>query len=114
MHSSRPRSSVPYNGRLRLRYRDSVVSAAETGRRLEQQMAVFFQTHGYAARCNEVLEGRSGGRHEIDVYAEKSDALTTFRVAVECKAWQHPIEKDVVSKLHYVMTDLGLSKGIIV
>jgi len=65
-------------------------------------------------RCNEVLTGRSGGRHEIDVLAEKADALTTFRVAIECKAWQQPIEKDVVSKLHYVMSDLGLTKGIVV
>ena len=65
-------------------------------------------------RCNEVREGRSDGSHEVDVLAEKSDALTTFRVAVECKAWQQPIEKDVVSKLDYVVRDLGLNKGIIV
>ena len=84
------------------------------GRQLEQRVAAFFATNGYATRCNEILEGRSGGRHEIDVLAEKSDALTTYRVAVECKAWQQPIEKDVVSKLHYVLSDLGLSKGIVV
>ncbi len=84
------------------------------GRQLEQRVAAFFATNGYTTRCNEILEGRSGGRHEIDVLAEKSDALTTYRVAVECKAWQQPIEKDVVSKLHYVISDLGLSKGIIV
>lgn len=77
-------------------------------------MASFFRSHGYEARCNEILEGRSGGRHEVDVLAEKTDALTTFRVAVECKAWQQPIEKDVVSKLHYVLGDLGLNKGIVV
>lgn len=92
----------------------AVTSPAEVGRQLEQRIAVFFGTHGYHARCNEILEGRSGGRHEIDVLAEKSDALTTYRVAVECKAWQQPIEKDVVSKLHYVIGDLGLNKGIIV
>lgn len=77
-------------------------------------MAGFFTENGYDARLNAVLEGRSGGRHEVDVLAEKSDALTTFRVAVECKAWQQPIEKDVVSKLHYVVSDLGLNKGIVV
>lgn len=76
-------------------------------------MAEFFRSHGYDARCNQVLEGRSGGRHEVDVLAVKSDALTTFKVGVECKAWQQPIEKDVVSKLHYVLADLGLNKGII-
>jgi hypothetical protein len=92
----------------------AVGEAADQGRRLEQRVAAFFESSGYATRCNEVREGRSGGRHEIDVLAEKSDALTTFRVAVECKAWQHPIDKDVVSKLDYVVRDLGLNKGIIV
>jgi hypothetical protein len=91
-----------------------VAEAADQGRRLEQGVAAFFQSHGYQARCNVVLEGRSGGRHEVDVLAEKSDALTTFRTAIECKAWQQPIEKDVVSKLAYVIGDLGLNKGIIV
>lgn len=91
-----------------------MTSAVEQGRRLEAQVAAFFGRNGYEARCNQVLEGRSGGRHEVDVLAEKSDLLTTFRVAIECKAWQTPIEKDVVAKLHHVMTDLGLSKGIVV
>ena len=86
----------------------------EVGRDLEQRVAAFLAGHGYATRCNVVLEGRSGGRHEIDVLAEKSDALTTFRVGVECKAWQQPIEKDVISKLHYVAGDLGLNKAIVV
>ncbi len=61
-----------------------------------------------------MLVGRSGGRHEGDVLAEKSDALTSFRIAVECKAWNSPIEKEVVSELHYVMNDLGLHKGVII
>src|SRR4051794_10162837 len=86
----------------------------EVGRDLEQRIAAFFGQNGYTTQCNAFVEGRSGGRHEIDVLAEKSDALTTYRVAVECKAWQAPIEKDVVSKLHYVVNDAGLSKGIIV
>ena len=89
-------------------------SPFDQGRQLEERIAAFFGTHGYVTRCNAVLEGRSGGRHEIDVLAEKSDALTTYRVAVECKAWASAIEKDVVTKLHYVVGDLGLSKGIVV
>jgi hypothetical protein len=84
------------------------------GRALESAIASFFTAHGYDVRTNVVLEGRSGGRHEIDVMAVKQDALTSLTVAIECKAWQQPIEKDVVSKLHYVLGDLGLNKGIIV
>ena len=88
--------------------------AAERGRELEQQIAQYFARHGYQVRTNVVLTGRSGGRHEIDVLAEKSDTLTTYRLAVECKAHQQPIEKGVVSKLDYVMRDLGLNKGVVV
>jgi hypothetical protein len=61
-----------------------------------------------------VLEGKSGSRHEIDVLGEKHDQLSTFRVAVECKAWSQPIEKDVVAKFDWVLKDLGMREGIIV
>lgn len=59
-------------------------------------------------------EGRSGARHEVDVLAEKRDELATFRVAVECKSWERPIEKDVVAKFAFVLADLGVREGIIV
>lgn len=88
--------------------------AAARGARLEHAIAGYFAHHGYTVRTNLVLTGRSGARHEIDVFAEKSDPLTTFRLAIECKAWAQPIEKDVVTKLHYVMSELGLHKGIVV
>ncbi|HVF20897.1 MAG TPA: restriction endonuclease [Mycobacteriales bacterium] len=91
-----------------------MTSTVEQGRRLESRMATFFATHGYQTRCNQVVEGRTGGRHEIDVLAEKSDALTTYRVAIECKAWASRVEKDVVAKLKYVLDDTGMHKGIVV
>jgi hypothetical protein len=91
-----------------------MTTGVEQGRRLEERIGAFFEANGYRVSRNVVLEGRSGGRHEIDVLAEKSDALTTYKVAVECKAWQTPIEKDVVAKLYHVVDDLGLSKGIVV
>jgi len=90
------------------------VAERNDGRGLEAAIGRFFASHGYAVSLNAVREGRSGGRHEIDVLAEKSDALTTFLVGVECKSWSQPIEKDVVSKLHYVIGDLALHKGIVV
>ncbi len=86
----------------------------ERAQLLEERIGDHFAAHGYLVRRNAFLDGRSGGRHEIDVLAEKTDPLTTFRLAVECKAWTSPIEKDAVSKLSYVLTDLGLNKGIIV
>lgn len=86
----------------------------EKGHELERKIEKFFQLNGYATQRNVVLEGKSGGKHEIDILAEKSDGITTFRVMAECKAWNKPIEKDVVSKVAYVVRDLGLNKAIIV
>jgi len=89
-------------------------SAAEKGIDLEQRIAAFFLEHGYSATTNQVLTGRSGGRHEIDVLAQRNDGVTSYRVAIECKAWQAPINKDVVAKSAYVCGDLGINKVIIV
>jgi hypothetical protein len=91
-----------------------MTAPAERAHLLEERIGDHFSAHGYVVRRNAHLEGRSGGTHEVDVLAEKSDPLTTFRLAVECKAWESPIEKDAVSKLSYVLADLGLNKGIIV
>lgn len=84
------------------------------GSELEQKVAALIASLGYSVRTNVMLEGRSGARHEIDVLGEKADALSSFTVAVECKAWEQPIEKDVVAKFSYVLNDLGLREGIIV
>ena len=73
--------------------------STEKGRVLESQVAKYFLFNSYQAQLNVILEGRSGGRHECDVLAEKSDGIMTYRVVVECKAWDTPIEKDVVAKL---------------
>jgi len=86
----------------------------EKGHELESKIEKFFQLNGYSTKRNVILEGKSGGKHEVDILAEKSDGITTFRVMVECKAWDKPIEKDVVSKVSYVAKDLGLNKAIIV
>ncbi len=94
--------------------RETLTWARDQGRGLERRVADHFSDNGYDIRLNVILEGRSGGRHEIDVLAEKRDSLTTFTVAVECKAWSTPVDKEVVSKLAYVLNDLGINKGILV
>lgn len=83
-------------------------------RELEAQIGAYFAANGYDTQLNLVREGRSGGRHELDVFAVKSDGITSFEVMVECKAWNTPIEKDIVSKAAYIVSDLGLNKAIIV
>ncbi len=73
----------------------------------------FLALHGYDCRRNAVVAGRSGGRHEVDVLGERSDGVTTYRLAVECKARSQPVDKEVVAKLSFVVRDLGLHQGIV-
>lgn len=87
---------------------------ADKGRRLEAEVAEALAAGGYAARRNVVLTGRSGARHEVDVHAEKNDGLTTFTLVVECKAWGHPIDKQVLAKAAFVGADVGADKTIVV
>jgi len=86
----------------------------EKGHKLEEEVEKYFQLNGYETKRNVVIEGNSGAKHEIDILAEKSDPVTNIRVMVECKAWDKPVEKDVVSKTHYVLNDIGAHKAIIV
>jgi len=85
----------------------------DKGAALEQKVATLLRSMGYDVKTNVIITGRSGARHELDVVGEKSDQLTTFRVAVECKAWEQPIEKDVVAKFSYVLGDIGMREGIV-
>lgn len=84
------------------------------GARLEQQIASYFQLNGYQVDLNVKKEGKSGGIHEIDVFVRKTDGIMEFTLAVECKAWSTPVEKDIVSKLSMILMDTGINKGIIV
>ena len=88
--------------------------AQQRGGELERRIEELFAGHGYTCERNAVRTGRSGGRHEVDVLAETGDGLTTYRLAVECKAQHLPIDKEVVAKLAFVVSDLSLHKGIVV
>lgn len=76
-------------------------------------MADFYSHSGYSVQTNVRLTGRTG-THEIDVLAEKSDGLNTFRVGIECKSWARPIDKDVVAKVAFVFGDLGIGNRLII
>ncbi|XOB40577.1 MAG: restriction endonuclease [Candidatus Nealsonbacteria bacterium] len=91
-----------------------MLKSLKKGHELEEKVEKYFQLNGYQTKRNVVLEGKSGGRHEIDILAEKSDGVTTIKMMVECKAWNKPIDKDVVFKVNYIVKDLGLNKAIIV
>jgi hypothetical protein len=90
------------------------MESGDKGAELERRIATYFAGHGYSTSRNVFMQGRSGSQHEIDVLATKEDALTSYRVAIECKAWAQRIEKQTIAKLVMVMEDLGLHKGIVV
>ncbi len=86
----------------------------EKGSELEQKIASVFAASGYRVETNVTRHGRSGRSHEIDVIATKSDELLTLSVAIECKAWNNPIDTEVVAKFHDAHLDLGIGHGLIV
>lgn len=90
------------------------LSAQERGSQLEQNVAEFYRHSGYEAHTNLRITGRSGVTHEVDVLAEKSDGVSTFRVGIECKSWARPIDKEVVAKTAYVFEDLGIGNRVII
>ena len=86
----------------------------EKGLELEKLVAEIFRAKGYYVKHNVKLIGRSGVEHQIDVYAEYKAPLHTSKIIVECKAYDKPIDKDVVMKLIHEVDDLGVDRGILV
>ncbi len=88
--------------------------AYEKGVELEKLITRLFEAKGYYAKHNALLVGRSGVKHQIDVYAEYKAPLHTSRIIVECKAYDKPVNKDIVMKLISEVNDLGVDRGILV
>lgn len=63
---------------------------------------------------NVKLEGRSGQKHQIDVYWEHMIAGNKHRVAIECKNYSKPVSKDKVCAFKGVLDDLNGVNGIMV
>ena len=60
------------------------------------------------------LVGKSGQKHQIDVYWEYEIAKTKHRVAIECKNYNRPISKQTVCAFKGVLDDLDGVKGVMV
>ena len=63
---------------------------------------------------NVKLEGRSGQKHQIDVYWEYEIAGNKHKVAIECKNYNRPVPISVVQSFKGVLDDLNGVNGIIV
>lgn len=60
------------------------------------------------------LVGRSGQKHQIDVYWEYEKSGKTYRVAIECKNYSRRISLEKVCAFKGVLDDLDGVKGIMV
>ena len=63
---------------------------------------------------NVKLEGKSGCKHQIDVYWEYEIAGNMHRVAIECKNYNSLVPKGKVRDFHGVLIDLNNINGIMV
>jgi hypothetical protein len=63
---------------------------------------------------NEKIEGKSGCKHQIDVYWEIKIVGELYRVAIECKNYKAKVEVGRVRDFFGVLHDIGNIKGILV
>ena len=63
---------------------------------------------------NVKLTGKSGQKHQIDVYWEYQYDNTTFKIAIECKNYNHTVSIGKVRDFFGVLYDLEEVKGIMV
>lgn len=60
------------------------------------------------------MVGKSGARHEVDVYYEFGRAGVRHRVAIECKDWATPVSKGQVQEFESKLRDIGNITGLMV
>ena len=90
------------------------MESRQKGVKLEKLVTQIFRSKGYEVKHNVKLTGRSKVEHQIDVYAEYKAPLHTSRIAIECKAYDKPVNKDIVMKLLNEVEDLGVDRGILI
>lgn len=69
---------------------------------------------GVIVSRNAIVVGRSGVRHEIDVFYQFVRAGITHKVAFECKFTSRPTEKADLLEFHSKITDIGNLQAICV
>ena len=69
---------------------------------------------GVVVSSNAILVGRSGARHEIDVFYQFQKTGIIHKVAFECKFLKRKVEKSSVIDFHGKIRDIGSIQGILV
>ena len=83
-------------------------------REIYQQLVNSDVVRATKVQHNVKLEGRSGRKHQIDVYWEYEIAGNKHQVAIECKNYSKPVSKEKVCAFKGVLDDLNGINGIMV
>ena len=82
-------------------------SKVEIGTEFELQVQAILEANGYQTEHNVTLVGLSSGApHQIDVLAKHKGPMHDDVIIVECKAYTHNVEKDVLMKQLNIREDL--------
>ncbi len=79
-----------------------------------QQLSEYHHFNIRTVHHNIKLKGRSGCKHQIDVYWEYEKDGVNHRVAIECKNYNKRVEKEKVCAFQGVLADLDNVEGIMV
>tara|TARA_R110000751_G_scaffold129991_3_gene231967 strand:- start:164 stop:1000 length:837 start_codon:yes stop_codon:yes gene_type:complete len=69
---------------------------------------------GVVVSSNTILVGRSGAKHEVDVYYQFEKSRITHKVAFECKFKSRSVQKSELIDFHGKLLDVGNIQGIFV
>ena len=92
----------------------------KSGAAFESFVAYVYSNLLRLSDCNSVvsnnisIKGLSGCIHEFDVYYEFYHLNMLFRVAIECKDWDHPVDKGRVQEFWAKIDDLNNVAGVMV
>lgn len=78
------------------------------------QKLLEFLDEGALVSTNLLIQGKSGVKHEFDVYYEFQHLNIKHRIAIECKDWNTPVTKGEVGEFIAKLNDLNNISGVMV
>lgn len=78
------------------------------------QKLLEFLDEGALVSTNLLIQGKSGVKHEFDVYYEFQHLNIKHRIAIECKNWNTPVTKGEVGEFVAKLNDLNNISGVMV
>ena len=78
------------------------------------QKLLDFMDEGAMVSSNVSVIGKSGVKHEFDVYYEFQHLNMRHRIAIECKDWNTPVSKGEVGEFLSKLNDLNNISGMMV